>query len=97
MLNQNIRKTNKNLVNVTQLETTKSKIKSYLSQFLEGQELTDDRALSSLGFTSMFSMQLVLFLEREFEIEIEIEDLEENSLKTVNSIASLVEAKQELT
>ena len=81
-------------MNSTQLETTKSKIKNYLSQFLEGQEVTDDRALSSLGFTSMFSMQLVLFLEREFEIEIEMEDLEEHSLKTVNSIASLVEAKK---
>ncbi|MDY6937903.1 MAG: phosphopantetheine-binding protein [Cyanobacteriota bacterium] len=84
-------------MNSTYLESAKFKIKKYLSQFLEGQELTDDRALSSLGFTSMFSMQLVLFLEREFEIEIEMEDLEENSLKTVNSIASLVEAKKELT
>ena len=35
-------------MNSTQLETTKSKIKNYLSQFLEGQEVTDDREKKAL-------------------------------------------------
>ncbi|MBE9039472.1 acyl carrier protein [Oscillatoriales cyanobacterium LEGE 11467] len=80
----------------TNLAKTKSQIRDYLSQFLEGQELDDDRVLSSLGFTSMFSMQLILFLEREFEIEIETEDLEGKSLNTVNSIAEFLEEKKQL-
>ncbi|MDY7012776.1 MAG: acyl carrier protein [Cyanobacteriota bacterium] len=76
------------------METTKAKIRSYLSQFLEDEELSDDRDLFSLGFTSMFSMQLILFLEQEFQIALDAEDLDANALKTVNAIANLIESKK---
>lgn len=74
---------------------TKEKIRAYISQFLEGQELFDDQDIFSLGFTSMFAMQLILFLEQEFEITLEAEDLDKNSLKTISTIATLVENKKE--
>ena len=38
-------------------------------------------------------MQLVLFVEQEFKISIENEDLELENFRTINSIANLVERK----
>jgi methoxymalonate biosynthesis acyl carrier protein len=78
------------------MEETKSIIKAYLSMFLDARDLQDDEDIFALGFTSMFSMQLVLFLEQEFQILIETEDLDLNNLKTLNSLATLVENKKSL-
>ncbi|MGB5970001.1 MAG: acyl carrier protein [Spirulinaceae cyanobacterium] len=76
------------------MEKTKDQIRAYLTKFLDGKELLDDQELSSVGFTSMFSMQLILFLEQEFQITLETEDLDACTLKTVNTIATLVEKKK---
>ena len=76
------------------MEETKTKIKTYLSRFLDNHDLQDDEDIFALGFTSMFSMQLVLFLEQEFQIIIETEDLDLDNLKTLNSLAALVETKK---
>jgi methoxymalonate biosynthesis acyl carrier protein len=78
------------------MEETKSIIKAYLSRFLDDRDLQDDEDIFALGFTSMFSMQLVLFLEQEFQIVVETEDLEVNNLKTLNSLTTLVENKKSL-
>ena len=75
-------------------ETTKVRIKDYLSQFLDGEAIADDQDISDFGFTSMFSMQLILFLEKEFRVTLQAEDLEFNALRTVNSIADLIERKR---
>lgn len=78
------------------MEENKAKIKTYLSRFLENHDLQDDEDIFVLGFTSMFSMQLVLFLEQEFQIIVETEDLDLDNLKTVNTLATLVETKKSL-
>jgi methoxymalonate biosynthesis acyl carrier protein len=38
-------------------------------------------------------MQLVLFVEQEFNISVENEDLELDNFRTINAIANLVERK----
>jgi methoxymalonate biosynthesis acyl carrier protein len=81
---------------ITEMEETKAKIKTYLSRFLDNHDLQDDENIFGLGFTSMFSMQLVLFLEQEFQIAIETEDLNLDNLKTLNSLVTLVETKKSL-
>ncbi|MEM9004193.1 MAG: acyl carrier protein [Cyanobacteria bacterium P01_F01_bin.86] len=78
-------------------DTAKAQIKDYLCQFLDGEVIGYDQDISDFGFTSMFSMQLVLFLEKEFQVILETEDLEANALRTVNSIADLVERKRVAT
>lgn len=79
---------------VREMKETKAKIKTYLSRFLDNHDLQDDEDIFGFGFTSMFSMQLVLFLEQEFQIAVETEDLDLNNLKTLNSLATLVETKK---
>jgi methoxymalonate biosynthesis acyl carrier protein len=43
----------------------------------------------------MFAMQLVMFVEKEFGIIVEDEDLDIDNFRSVNAIAGLVERKQQ--
>lgn len=71
-----------------------SKIKIFLSRFFGNHDLQPDEDIFALGFVnSMFAMQLVLFVEQEFQIAIENEDLEFENFRTINSIANLIERK----
>jgi methoxymalonate biosynthesis acyl carrier protein len=70
---------------------TKVRIRSFLGGRLPG-ELADDDDIFETGLVnSLFAMQLVLFVEQEFAIEISNEDLERDNFRTVNSITGLVE------
>jgi methoxymalonate biosynthesis acyl carrier protein len=76
------------------MDEVKVKIKAFLSRFFRKHELQDDEDLFALGFlNSLFAMQLVMFLEKEFEVRIENKDLDLNNFRTINTIAGLVEAK----
>ncbi|MHC5763064.1 phosphopantetheine-binding protein, partial [Nostoc sp.] len=47
------------------------KIKEFLSRFFRNHDLQLDEDIFALGFVnSMFAMQLVLFIEQEFQITI---------------------------
>lgn len=71
-----------------------TKVKSFLSRFFGNHDLQSDEDIFALGFVnSMFAMQLVLFVEQEFQITIENEDLEFENFRTINSIANLIERK----
>lgn len=70
------------------------KIKAFLAKFFGNHDLQPDEDIFALGFVnSMFAMQLVLFVEQEFNISVENEDLELENFRTINSIANLVERK----
>lgn len=76
------------------MENIKSKIYAFLSRFFEGLDLRDDEDIFSLGFiNSLFAMQLVLFLEKEFVITIADEDLDIANFNTINAMVRLVESK----
>ena len=46
---------------------------------------------------SLFAMQLVLFVEKTFKIQLEGEDLNMNNLNSINALAELVNRKLEKT
>ncbi|WP_438431725.1 acyl carrier protein [Gorillibacterium sp. sgz500922] len=76
------------------MEQTKEKIKGFLSRFFRKRELQDDEDIFALGFVnSLFAMQLVMFLEKEFSVRIENQDMDMNHFRTINSIADLVHGK----
>ncbi|MBN3958474.1 acyl carrier protein [Nostoc sp. NMS8] len=71
-----------------------AKIKTFLSKFFGNHDLQPDEDIFALGFVnSMFAMQLVLFVEQEFQIAIENDDLEFENFRTINSIANLITRK----
>jgi len=57
------------------MSETKMKIKTYLSKFFKSHELMDNEDIFSTGFVnSLFAMQLVMFIEKEFNIKVENKD-----------------------
>lgn len=75
---------------------SRTRIRDYLARYFPGYELRDDDDIFKLGFvTSMFALQLVNFLEREFKISIENEDLELDNFRSVNALSSMVGRKTE--
>lgn len=73
---------------------TRIKIRTYLLRLCRNHELNDDDDLFELGIVhSLFTVQLILFIEKEFGLEIEDEELDLDKLRTVNSIVDLVEKK----
>lgn len=76
------------------MQNIKDKIKIFLSQFSVNHELQDDDDIFAAGFVnSMFAMQLVLFVEKEFQVTIDNEDLDLDNFRTINAIARLLERK----
>lgn len=76
------------------MKAAKSKIKNFLAQYFCTHELQDDENIFALGFVnSMFAMQLVLFIEKEFEITIENEDLDLENFRSINAMVNLLERK----
>lgn len=72
----------------------KEKIKLFLARFFRNHELTDDEDIFALGFVnSLLAMQLVQFVEKEFGITIEDEDLDFENFRTITNIDALVERK----
>ena len=76
------------------MEDLKVKIRAFLSRFFRKYQLQDDEDIFTLGFVnSLFSMQLVMFLEKEFSVRIDNKDLDINNFRTINNIAELVQSK----
>jgi methoxymalonate biosynthesis acyl carrier protein len=71
-----------------------TKVRAFLSRYLRNQELRDDEDIFGLGFVnSLFAMQLVMFVEREFGITIDNEDLDIGNFRSLNAIVKLVKKK----
>lgn len=72
-----------------------TKIRSFLSRYVRNLELQEDQDIFALGFmNSLFAMQLVLFVEKEFGISIGNDELELENFRTINAMTALIERKQ---
>lgn len=73
---------------------TKQKIRDFLSMCLRNHEPGDEQDIFALGLVnSLFAMQLVSFVEKEFGITVEPEDLEIENFSTINAITALIQRK----
>jgi methoxymalonate biosynthesis acyl carrier protein len=72
----------------------RTKVRAYLSEYIKAHNLQDDDDFFALGLVnSLFAMQLVLFVEKEFDIAIDGSDMNFDNFKTVNAITEIVERK----
>ncbi|WP_327255531.1 acyl carrier protein [Streptomyces sp. NBC_01244] len=57
-------------------------------------ELTDEQDIFSLGFiNSLFAMELVMFIEKQFAVSLPNNELRIDNFRTVSSMAELVERR----
>jgi len=72
----------------------KEKTRAFLGKFIQSNHLEDDKDLFASGLlNSLFAMQLVLFVEKEFGIKVENEDLDLKNFNSLNAIAGFVQRK----
>lgn len=75
----------------------RGKIRDFLHGFLRNRNVVDDEDIFATGFVnSLFVMQLVTMVEREFGIVVADDDLDFANFSTVNAIVDFVERKRAL-
>jgi acyl carrier protein len=76
------------------MEDRKARIREFLSKFIQNNNLGDDTDIFAAGFVnSLFAMQLVLFVESQFGIRVERQDLKLDNFRSISALANLVERK----
>lgn len=71
------------------------KIRGFLTGPAGGRRLDENDDIFAQGVVnSLFAFQLVLFLEREFRISIENEDLELDNFRSISNMTRFVELKR---
>jgi len=73
----------------------KTKIKDFLSQTIKNYDLQDDEDIFAKGLVnSLFAMQLVMFVEQEFGVSVDNEDLELDNFRSINALLQFVTRKK---
>ena len=71
-----------------------SQTRAFLARYIRNQEIAGDQDLFASGLVnSLFAMQLVLFVEKQFGIRVENQDLDLKNFRTLNAIVELVQRK----
>lgn len=72
----------------------KTKLRGFLAGHFKNYDLKDGEDIFSLGFVnSLFAMQLVMFVEKEFGLTVENDDLDMDNFRTIDAISGFVERK----
>ena len=75
------------------MDATKIKqmIKIFFAKFVGDMELDEEEDLFGSGLVnSLFAMQLVLYIEKEFNLKIANEDLDLKNFNSINAITNFV-------
>ena len=79
------------------IDEYKTQIRSFIMQYIQNPDLKDDDDIFSSGYiNSLFAMQLVLFVEKTFKIEIGNDDLNIDNFRTINALAKMVARKRQV-
>ena len=73
----------------------KTAIRDFVLTAVNLTDLDDAEDLFEAGFVnSLFAIQLIAYLEKTFEIQVEAEDLDMENLKSIDAAASFVISKR---
>ena len=75
-------------------KTVMSKISEFLSQFISETDIDPDVNLFESGLVnSLFAMQLLLYVEQEFGLQVTNEDLDIKNFRSLNALTNFVMVK----
>jgi len=70
-------------------------VREFITRSFNGARVGDGDDIFALGFAnSLFAMQLVAFVEKEFALEIDSDDLEIDNFRSIDAISGLIARKQ---
>ncbi len=76
------------------MDEHKKRIRALLLPIFQDHALDDDENIFALGVVnSLFAMQLVLLVEKEFNVAIESEDLDFDNFRSINAMTLLIDRK----
>ena len=76
------------------MEEKKARIRSFFSHFFNTESLRDDDDIFQRGLVnSLFAIQLVSFIEKEFGIVVEDDDLDIENFNSVDALIRFAERK----
>jgi acyl carrier protein len=76
------------------MDTVIYKVRRFLSSHFSQAELRDDTNFFEQGFiSSLFAIQLVTFVENEFHISVDTEDLNIENFNTISHIVKFIHRK----
>ena len=72
----------------------KERITAFICQFIQNADIPDDEDLFASGLVnSLFAMQLVLHIEKEFQLKVANDDLDYENFKSINAITDFIGQK----
>lgn len=73
----------------------KEDIRAFVAKYISISNIDDKKDLFASGLVnSLFAMQLVMFVENNFKLKIENDDLDIKNFNSINAIADFVECKK---
>ena len=76
------------------MDGNKARIREFFGRFFPVTALGDSDDIFAGGYVnSLFAMQLIVWLEKDFDITVEDSDLKISNFNSVDSIAALIESK----
>ncbi|HEX2253047.1 MAG TPA: phosphopantetheine-binding protein [Thermoanaerobaculia bacterium] len=77
------------------MDDRKTRIRAFLGKFFRNREIGDGEDIFALGFVnSLLAVQLVAFLEKEFRIKVEDDDLDLDNFRSIERLDALVARKR---
>ncbi len=74
-----------------------AQVRAFLAQHIADYTFRDDEDIFGSGHvSSLFAMQIVLFVEQEFDIGITNADLDIENFRSINAISQFIERKRSL-
>ncbi|MCR5730421.1 MAG: acyl carrier protein [Ruminococcus sp.] len=71
-------------------------VMEFLGKYFDVSKVNKEDNIFELGFVnSLFAMQMVSFLENEFDFEISNDELNLDNFKSINSILAFIDSKSE--
>jgi methoxymalonate biosynthesis acyl carrier protein len=72
----------------------RAKLRTFIDQYFDSAELMDDGDIFKSGYvTSLFAVQLVLFVEENYHFQVDNEDLTLENFHSISALANLVARK----
>jgi acyl carrier protein len=72
----------------------REKLRAFLGRFFRNTNLTDSDDIFALGLNSLFAMQLIAWVENEYDLHVADEDLEVANFNSVNAISDFISRKR---
>jgi methoxymalonate biosynthesis acyl carrier protein len=76
-------------------ETIIQKVHDFIGKYVKRELRFEDDIFKSGFVNSLFAMQLVMFVEKEFNVKVENADLDLNNFRSISNITNFVERKKE--